>query len=78
MQLFYTSHKSFKNLKAIVEIILFSMHWEHLEEIWKYENTLNKNRKRETVSYRLLLPPEYFCQTSFLQNDLVLLADIES
>ena len=24
------------------------------------------------------LPPEFFCQTSFWQNDLVLLVDIES
>ena len=27
---------------------------------------------------RLELPPEFFCQTSFWQNDLVLLVDIES
>ena len=26
----------------------------------------------------LLLPPEFFCQTSFWQNDLVLLNEIES
>ena len=29
-------------------------------------------------SDKLELPPEFFCQTSFWQNDLVILVDIES
>ena len=29
-------------------------------------------------SARLELPPDFFCQTSFWQNDLVLLSDIDT
>ena len=32
----------------------------------------------ELIEFWYELPPEFFCQTSFWQNDLVLLVDIES
>ena len=35
-------------------------------------------KRTSTERKRTKLPPEFFCQTSFWQNDLVLLVDIES
>ena len=48
--------------KYIVEIIfLVKVHLEHLTElIYKYENTLNKTRKRETVSYNKTIGAYFF------------------
>ena len=37
-----------------------------------------KGQGRSLLKICNKLPPEFFCQTSFWQNDLVLLVDIES